>query len=326
VTAQDDARRIDAHGRYVAQTQFDRPLLVQAGAGTGKTRVLVGRLVAWCMGPGWDERPTDTSAESVAARVLGRVVAITFTEAAAAEMASRVASTLRAVRDGDPPRGFEGGALPEARDERGRRAAALLATLDRLTVSTIHAWCRALLAEHAFEAGLDPRFEVDANETRDAEVVRAVVVLDLVRTGALPELLEHDPFEPRRLARAHTLLASAARELGEAAGVLREQRGGRTRSAAACLDRTIDCLAEPPRSLAELEALRDRLRDVWDDPKDLVRLRDWSRGRFTQAEERALGERRPDVEAEGARTHTLLVHLLELDPPLLVLLSGVLRP
>jgi ATP-dependent helicase/nuclease subunit A len=358
VIAQDDARAIDAHGRRVAQTRFDRPLLVQAGAGTGKTRVLVGRLVAWCMGPGWDERATDLSAESVAARALGRVVAITFTEAAAAEMASRVALTLRAVRDGDPPLGFEEGALPEARDERGRRAAALLATLDRLTVSTIHAWCRALLAEHAFEAGLDPRFEVDANETRDAEVVRAVVerflrealaqtpspallalsrhgigpatleraLLDLVRAGALPELLEPDPFDPTRLRRAHASLASAVRGLDEAAGALREQRGGRTRSAAAAVGRTVDCLAEAPRSLAELEALRDRLRYVWDDPKDLGRLRDWSRGRFTQAEDRALGERRSDVEADGARAHTLLVHLLDLDPPLLVLLCGVLRP
>jgi ATP-dependent helicase/nuclease subunit A len=358
VTAQDDARALDATGRRVAQTCFDRPLLVQAGAGTGKTRVLVGRLVAWCMGPGWEEPETDASAESVAARVLGRVVAITFTEAAAAEMASRVALTLRAVRDGDPPLGFEDAALPEARDTRSRRAGALLATLDRLTVSTIHAWCRALLAEHAFEAGLDPRFEVDANETRDAEVVRAVVerflretladtaspalvalsgrgvgpatleraLLDLVRAGALPEVLEPDPFDATRLARAHASLALALRGLEEAAGALREQRGGRTRSAAACLARTYDCLTETPTSLAELEALRGRLRDVWGDPKDLGRLRDWSRGQFGQAEKSALGERRSEVEAGGARAHALLVHLLDLDPPLLMLLRGVLRP
>jgi ATP-dependent helicase/nuclease subunit A len=358
VTGQDDARTIDATGRRVAQTCFDRPLLVQAGAGTGKTLVLVGRLVAWCMGPGWEEPETAASPESVAARVLGGVVAITFTEAAAAEMASRVADTLRAVRDGQPPLGFEDAALPEAPAERSRRAGALLATLDRLTVSTIHAWCRALLAEHAFEAGLDPRFEVDANETRDAEVVRAVVerflretltetaspalvalsgrgigpatleraLLDLVRAGVLSEALEPDPFAPTRLARAHASLAHVVRGLDLAAGALREERGGRTRSAAACLGRTTHCLTEAPTSLAELEALRARLREVWDDPKDLGRLRDWSRGRFTRAEERALGERSSEFEAGGARAHALLVHLLDLDAPLLLLLRGVLRP
>jgi len=124
VTPRDDARAVDASGRRIAQTCFDRPLLVQAGAGTGKTRVLVGRLVAWCMGPGWEEPKGAASAEAVAARALGRVVAITFTEAAAAEMASRVADTLRGVRDGRPPVGFEDAALPDAQEERSRRAAA----------------------------------------------------------------------------------------------------------------------------------------------------------------------------------------------------------
>ena len=44
----DDARRL-------AQTEFDRPLAVEAGAGTGKTTVLVARILAWCLGRGWAE-------------------------------------------------------------------------------------------------------------------------------------------------------------------------------------------------------------------------------------------------------------------------------
>ena len=32
---------------------FDRPLVLEAGAGTGKTATLVARIVAWCLGPGW---------------------------------------------------------------------------------------------------------------------------------------------------------------------------------------------------------------------------------------------------------------------------------
>ncbi|MFI5320826.1 MAG: UvrD-helicase domain-containing protein, partial [Myxococcota bacterium] len=37
----------DSSARVRAQTEFDAPLLVEAGAGTGKTAVLVGRVVAW---------------------------------------------------------------------------------------------------------------------------------------------------------------------------------------------------------------------------------------------------------------------------------------
>jgi hypothetical protein len=44
----------DRAARKAAQTVFDRPLVLQAGAGTGKTTTLVGRLLAWALGPGWE--------------------------------------------------------------------------------------------------------------------------------------------------------------------------------------------------------------------------------------------------------------------------------
>jgi superfamily I DNA/RNA helicase len=93
----DDARGADAAARRLAQTDFTRPLVLEAGAGTGKTTTLVARVLAWCLGPGWvrhhrrleDERRRlgkrqAASDDDVAAAALGRVVAITFTEAAAA--------------------------------------------------------------------------------------------------------------------------------------------------------------------------------------------------------------------------------------------------
>src|SRR3954447_23131605 len=89
----------DRAARRAAQTRFDVPLVLQAGAGTGKTTTLIGRLLAWTLGEGVERaerrpadraekrtgRKTEEGADRVAAEVLGRVVAITFTEAAAAE-------------------------------------------------------------------------------------------------------------------------------------------------------------------------------------------------------------------------------------------------
>jgi ATP-dependent exoDNAse (exonuclease V) beta subunit len=37
----------------LAQTEFDHPVALEAGAGTGKTTVLVARILAWCLGHGW---------------------------------------------------------------------------------------------------------------------------------------------------------------------------------------------------------------------------------------------------------------------------------
>ena len=81
-----ERRAEDLETRRHAQREFQRPLVVEAGAGTGKTATLVARIVAWCLGPGWqralDERP-EAPPRRLAARVLEGVVAITFTEAAA---------------------------------------------------------------------------------------------------------------------------------------------------------------------------------------------------------------------------------------------------
>src|SRR3982750_99713 len=101
----------DRPPRRAAQTRFDVPLVLQAGAGTGKTTTLIGRLLAWTLGEGWERatrrlaertagKPREEGPDRVAAEVLGRVVAITFTEAAAAEMAGRAARELASLASG----------------------------------------------------------------------------------------------------------------------------------------------------------------------------------------------------------------------------------
>jgi ATP-dependent helicase/nuclease subunit A len=217
MTALADQLAADRAARRAAQTTFDRPLVLEAGAGTGKTTTLVARLLAWCLGEGWERARARRAAspeaetgsapgaagaageraagERVAAGVLSRVVAITFTEAAAAEMAGRAARELASLAAGGaPPSWLDAEALPEAA-ERMQRARSLLGTLDHLTVRTVHAFCLRLLADHPLEAGVHPGLQVDAEGERLAEVVREVVESSL-RQGY------GDPGDPHLLALA----------------------------------------------------------------------------------------------------------------------------
>ena len=90
----DELRKSDERARALAQRVFDRPVILEAGAGTGKTTALVARVLSWCLGVGWDRAVTAIAGDAegidqVASTVLGGVVAITFTEKAAAEMSQR---------------------------------------------------------------------------------------------------------------------------------------------------------------------------------------------------------------------------------------------
>jgi len=175
----------DRATRELAQREFERPLAVEAGAGTGKTALLVARAAAWCLGPGWAKHEGRGLPPSEVARaVLDRVVAITFTEAAAAEMATKVAAGLSEVAGGGTPLGWlpDPGELPADRASLELRARALADEIHRLRVHTIHAFCQRLLREAPLEAGVHPRFEVDGDGSRVEEVV-AEVVEEKLRTG-----------------------------------------------------------------------------------------------------------------------------------------------
>jgi len=187
-------RERDGRARSAAKREFARPLVLAAGAGTGKTTTLVARVVAWCLQPGWERAETALrresgdapSADAVAARTVSRVVAITFTEAAAAEMAKRLGRSFAELAAGTLPEGFDERArriealppeeaLPADPALRAVRARALLGVLDQLPVRTIHAFCRRVLALHPLEAGIHPQFEIDSDGARVAEEVRAAV-------------------------------------------------------------------------------------------------------------------------------------------------------
>lgn len=188
----DDLRQEDAAARIIAQTIFDRPVVLEAGAGTGKTAALVARILVWSLGPGWELAKTvpgiqDEDAEQIAGRVFDGVVAITFTEDAAAEMTRRVAQSLHILEgktvpkgrnladvDNDIP-GLSRAEIPENPSVVIERAGALLKVLERLRTSTIHAFSRSLLARFPVESGIHPSFEVDADGTAVGECIERAV-------------------------------------------------------------------------------------------------------------------------------------------------------
>lgn len=107
-------------------------LVLEAGAGTGKTTLLVDRLESLLL-------------EGDA--LVTEIAAVTFTENAAATLKLRLRERLERAR-----------ARAELAPARRERAATALATLERAQVSTIHALCAAILQERPLECGVSPGF------------------------------------------------------------------------------------------------------------------------------------------------------------------------
>jgi len=370
--AESDLRRRDADARRRAQTVFDRPLVLEAGAGTGKTSTLVARTVAWCMGPGWaradaalrgDTRPSAAHADrvdTVAGRVLQGVVAITFTEFAAAEMGTRMGEAFAIIEQGKVPEGLVAGVLPPSAAEQRTRARALLGNLDRLVVRTIHAFCRRLLAVHPLEAGLHPHFQVDAEGRLQAEIIRDVLDSELHRSLIAPDspwlplladqrlapdeieaalaalidaavppaALAADPFDAERLHHLRRDLHEQLDRFRQAAGPLRAagQRARLTAETLSLVDQTIGRLNGHPLETGEhLQALCDWFRQTWSD-RELDRLADWEKGRFTGTEAECLGDAGESVTRRVAPLRRLIRHLVSLDPSRLDLARRALHP
>ena len=190
-------RRQDDAARLRARTEFAVPLVVEAGAGTGKTATLISRILLWILGPGWekhaspDPHPGSPSPDpdTIAKRVLEGVVGITFTDKAAAEMAERAAKGLFQFQAGEIPIGIDKRDISLAEPTLQLRTGALLRNLDQLRVTTIHAFCNGVLSTYPIDAGLHPDFSVDA----DSSAARLAVA------QAVWEVATQNPPHPRVL-------------------------------------------------------------------------------------------------------------------------------
>lgn len=133
----------------------DRDVLLTASAGAGKTAVLAQRCVYLLT-------------EAKPPCMISELLVLTFTKAAAAEMRRRIG-------------GYLGGRLEEEpQDGRLRRQ---LALLDQASISTIHAFCDALLREYFYRLALDPNYEILDGE--EAELLKLQVATELFEENYL---------------------------------------------------------------------------------------------------------------------------------------------
>lgn len=131
-------------------------LIVVAGAGSGKTRVLVERYLRML------EKNADWSLKSL--------VAITFTRAAAYEMRQRLRERL----------------AQRAGSEQNPVWRKHLSELDSVRIDTIHGFCAAILRANAAQAGIDPKFEV-------LDEVEAAILLENALEDSLATLATLEP-------------------------------------------------------------------------------------------------------------------------------------
>jgi ATP-dependent helicase/nuclease subunit A len=136
----------DQADRERAVHALDTSLLVEAGAGTGKTTTMVQRIVALL---------TESARPGVDPLRLSQIVAITFTERAAEELKDRLRAEL--YRE-----------LANADGVRSERVSDALNDLEFAPVGTIHSFCSTILRRYPIDAGVDVQYAVmDERESTD---------------------------------------------------------------------------------------------------------------------------------------------------------------
>ena len=212
---------------------------VTAGAGSGKTTVLVERFVRLVEAHGADPR---------------RIAALTFTEKAADEMRARIAEAFA-----DPDR-------PESVRCRAR-------DVEFAPISTIHSFCARLLREHAIAAGVDPAFGL-LDETGAALLLEdAAHEVERRRRarGEAPGGLRL--LGDERAGQAVRALFDVVRSRGGDPAGVRWHRGPLDRSSAAFALRAARARLEDERGRADLSAEEARLFDeayaAWPAPEAL---------------------------------------------------------
>ncbi len=147
----------------------EKPLVVvSAGAGSGKTRVLTERFVYLC------EQRFKHGVLGIGASVQ-EIVAITFTEKAAREMKERIRKRIREKAN-------------EAQEHKEKQYwAEQIEAVDQANISTFHSFCQRLLSQYAMLAQLPPTLTI-LDESKSRQLTRETL-LQLIREVGFVERL-----------------------------------------------------------------------------------------------------------------------------------------
>ena len=164
----------DDESRRIIREELGTNLLVEAGAGSGKTQMLAERMAAGIASGAYE---------------IEYLVAVTFTRKAASELRGRFHLALEnelqkalvaqafSPATGEPVAQASTPVSPEhvaqasrpANSEREARIRAALGNLERFFAGTIHAFCARLLRERPVESGVSPGF-TELDEVQDEEL------------------------------------------------------------------------------------------------------------------------------------------------------------
>ena len=157
----------DDDQRQIVRTALSTTLFVEAGAGSGKSTALVGRVL---------QLVTTGTAE------LRTIAAITFTEKAAAELRDRIRQALELAAEA---------ARASGDTTAEGRCADAIDQLDGAAIGTLHSFAQRLLAENPIEVRLPPRVEILDEVTSDVQFEQ--------RWSAYQDHLLEDPAMERTL-------------------------------------------------------------------------------------------------------------------------------
>ena len=139
----------DSQDRFLAETTWDRNVVVIAGAGTGKTTILVNRILNLLL-----REPNPLA--------ITEIVALTFTNKAATELKQRLrAQLLRVTEQSEDMVATFRTRYHLSAEQVGERARTALEQMEKSQIGTLHSFAAHLLRLHPLESELDPLFQED---------------------------------------------------------------------------------------------------------------------------------------------------------------------
>ena len=180
----------DDVARHDAISDLERSILVEAGAGSGKTAIMAGRIAVLL-------------AQGVAP---GSIAAVTFTELAASELLVRIRNFVNDLVDDRIAPELSAGLPERLSTEQRNNLISAADAIDEITCSTIHGFCQRLIKPYPAEADIDPGATVIDGSQADLNFLDIIdnwlrERLSGNQGGVLAELVLHDPGETVALMR-----------------------------------------------------------------------------------------------------------------------------